>query len=215
MSAVAGIGFLIKYVLISGQERWVVYGDNVELFVLGMDRHEWGNIHLIIGLVLLGLLVLHIYLHWKLVTCVYNRIFQKKLVYKLITVLFIIICTLFIFGLFLAKPKVSKAEHGKGREATNDSHIKKERNRNEKENLENTKSIEIHENPKQVVEIRGYMTLDDVSKKYKVPAEYIKTKLDIPKSVSDKQRLSSLRKKYDIEMSDVEEIINEYQEENE
>jgi len=115
MSAVAGIGFLIKYVLISGQERWVIYGDNVELFFLGLDRHEWGELHLIIGFVLLGLLVLHIYLHWKVITCVYNRIFKKKLIYKLISVLFIIICALLIIGPFLAKPKVSNVEHGKGR----------------------------------------------------------------------------------------------------
>ena len=36
-------------------------------------------------------------------------------------------------------------------------------------------------------------------------------RLNIPKSVSDKQRLSSLRKKYGIEMSIVQEIIRECQ----
>lgn len=181
MSAMAGIGFLIKYTLISGQERWVVYGSNFELYLFGMDRHEWGAIHLIIGFVLLGLLVLHIILHYDIIICLYNRIFQKKMVYKLITVLFITICSLFIIVPFLVKPEVSTIEHRKGRYAT-------------------------------TVEIRGYMTIDEISKKYKIPTEFIKTRLNIPRSVPDKQRLSWLRKKYNIEMSDVEKIIKEYHE---
>jgi len=206
MSGIVGIGFLIKYTLIPGQERWIVYGDNVELYLFGMDRHEWGTIHLIIGFVLLGLLVLHIFLHWKTITCQYNRIIQRKVVNKLMTILFITLCSLLIIVPFLVKPKVSKIEHGEGREATNDSQTKRERNTNEKEKLKNSK---------QVVEIRGYMTFYDISKKYKVPTEYIKKTLNIPKSIPDKQRLSLLRKKYGIEMSNVEEIIREYQEKNE
>tara|TARA_R110002033_G_scaffold38827_3_gene78300 strand:+ start:2890 stop:3105 length:216 start_codon:yes stop_codon:yes gene_type:complete len=51
MSAVVGIGFLIKYTLISGKERNVIYGKNVELSLFGMDRHEWGYIHLVIAFV--------------------------------------------------------------------------------------------------------------------------------------------------------------------
>ena len=51
MAAVAGIGFLIKYTLISGRESWIVYGDKVDLYFLGIYRHEWGTIHLIIGFV--------------------------------------------------------------------------------------------------------------------------------------------------------------------
>jgi glucan phosphoethanolaminetransferase (alkaline phosphatase superfamily) len=225
MSAITGVGLLIKYTLISGQERWIVYGGNVELYLFGMDRHEWGYIHLIIGFVLLGLLVLHIILHLNIIKSIYNRIFKRKLIYKLITVLFFIICALLIIVPFLAKPNVSRIEQGVGRQTTNDNHTKrnkntnennhtkKNRNTNEKEN--NTKAIEIHKHSTQVIEIRGYMTLDEISKKYKVPTEYIKTKLNIPKSVVDKQRLGLLRRKYDIEMSSIEKIIREYQEKNE
>lgn len=63
MSAIIGIGFLIKYTLISGQERWDVYGKNVELYWYGMDRNQWGLFHLILGFVLMVLLVAHIVLH--------------------------------------------------------------------------------------------------------------------------------------------------------
>ena len=81
MMAIAGIGFLMKFVLIPGKERWVKYGRNVDLYLLGMDRHEWGTIHLVIGFILLGLLVLHIILHWKMILAMYHRFIGLSLIH--------------------------------------------------------------------------------------------------------------------------------------
>ena len=219
MAAIAGIGFLIKYTLISGQKRWIVYGDNVELYLFGMDRHEWGSIHLIIGFILLGLLVLHIILHWKLVVSIYNRIIQRKLINRTVTILFTAICALFIILPFFIKPEISKIEHGRGRQISSDTILTNEEsnmtNQHDKEELNHIKSIKIHQHSNSAFEIKGYMTLEEVSKKYKVPTNVIKKKLNIPESVPDNQRMSWLRKKYNIEMSDVKEIINEYQKQNE
>lgn len=216
MSVVAGLGLLIKYTLISGQERWIVYGENSNLYLLGMDRHEWGSIHLISGYVLLGLLALHIILHWNAIVCVYNRIFRKKLIYNLLSIVFITICALFIIVPFLIKPDFNKIEQGKGIHAINNNHgTNRERNTTYKKdefNIGNTSEIKSHSN--HLIDVRGYMTLDEISIKYKIPTDFIKTSLNIPKSISDKQKLGWLRKKYDIEMSDVAEIIKEYQKEN-
>lgn len=46
MSSVLGVGLLIKYTLISGQEQISKYGRNDKLLLLGLNRHEWGEIHL-------------------------------------------------------------------------------------------------------------------------------------------------------------------------
>jgi len=35
LAAIAGIGLLIKYVLVPGYQRWEIYGRNVSLFLLG------------------------------------------------------------------------------------------------------------------------------------------------------------------------------------
>jgi hypothetical protein len=40
MGIITGIGFLIKYTLIPGSERWDVYGRNVDLSFMGLDRHQ-------------------------------------------------------------------------------------------------------------------------------------------------------------------------------
>ncbi len=190
MSAVVGIGFLIKYTLISGQERNAIYGKNVELSLFGMDRHEWGYIHLVIAFVLLGLLVIHLFLHWKTIISVYKRIAKQKLVSKLITVSFITICTMFIVVPFFTNPTITNTEHNDRRQATI--------------TVDNTEESDA------TIEIRGYMTLDEISKKYKVSAEFIKSRLRIPTSFNNKERLSSLRKEYGIKMDEIEKVIKDY-----
>lgn len=71
--AITGIGLLMKYVLLPGKETAAVYGRKVDLFLFGMDRHAWGRIHLIIAFVLLGLLTLHVVLHWNMIVSIYCR----------------------------------------------------------------------------------------------------------------------------------------------
>jgi len=73
MTAIVGFGILMKFILIPGKERWGKYGRSVELLWLGMDRHEWGTIHLSIGFMLLGLLALHIVLHWKVIVGLFQK----------------------------------------------------------------------------------------------------------------------------------------------
>ncbi|MDG1728879.1 MAG: hypothetical protein P8K68_14495 [Algibacter sp.] len=40
MSLILGTSFLIKYTLISGQERWGIYRQNIELYLFEMNRHQ-------------------------------------------------------------------------------------------------------------------------------------------------------------------------------
>lgn len=217
MSAVAGIGFLIKYTLINGQERWIVYKDNVELYFWGLDRHEWGAIHLIIGYVFLGLLVLHIVLHWKIIVCVYDKIIQRKMMNRIISVAFIIICVLFLVVPFFIKPTITTIGKGAGRHTSNyNTSVKIEDSRIQKEEKSgNAKHTGVHKRATQQIEIKGYMSLDEISGKYQVPSEFIKTRLKIPASFKGNQKISWLRKKQGIQMSDIEKVIKEYQEKNE
>ncbi len=78
LMAIAGIGFLIKYVLIPGFKRNEIYGKDVELFYGGLDRHQWGRIHLIISFVFLFLLLLHIVFHWKQIVSLSRRLIPVK-----------------------------------------------------------------------------------------------------------------------------------------
>ncbi len=115
MMAIAGIGFFMKYVLIPGKERWVKYGRNVEIYLFGMDRHEWGTIHLILGLTLLGLLVLHIVLHWKMILNLYRCLIGSHIARRIIASVFIITCLILLIFPLIIKPEVQELGGGEGR----------------------------------------------------------------------------------------------------
>lgn len=109
-----GLGFLMKYVLLSGQEAQVAYGAKVEVYFLGLGNHEWGTIHLIIAFVLLGLLLLHIILNWKPIVSMYQRLIGGQRVRKIVTAVFIIVSALLIAFPFMVTSQVQEKVGGGG-----------------------------------------------------------------------------------------------------
>lgn len=118
MSAIIGIGFLIKYTLVSGQERKLKYGDHVDLYLWGMNRHDWGFIHLVLGFAIIGLLALHLFLHWNMITHVYKNLIKKPLSKKAIAICFTIICAALILVPFFIKPEIKNTQNHKQQKTT-------------------------------------------------------------------------------------------------
>ena len=58
VTSVAAIGLILGFVVPSGQ------GPEGSKFFMGLHRHDWGDIHLVLSLVMLGLLILHVWLNW-------------------------------------------------------------------------------------------------------------------------------------------------------
>ena len=114
LAAMAGIGLLIKYVLIPGFQRWEIYGRNVELFFWGMDRHQWGTIHLVLGLVFLALLVLHVILHWQMIVNIYRRLIPSRAARWLAAVVLAGVAIVLMGFWIYVKPDVREGGHGKG-----------------------------------------------------------------------------------------------------
>ncbi len=115
LAAIAGIGLLIKYVLVPGYQHWEIYGRNVSLFLWRLDRHQWGKIHFIIGLVFLTLLVLHTVLHWQMVVGIYRRLIPNRFA-RWITALILLVVTILLFTFpYFVRPRVIGQGRGKGR----------------------------------------------------------------------------------------------------
>jgi len=113
LMAMAGLGFLMEYVLVPGRERWVKYGRNVNLTLFGWDRHDWGDIHLDLGLIFLGLLVVHIILHWRQIV----RLFQKFVPAErraLVLLVFVLVAVFLIYFPFLLSPEMGALGRGMG-----------------------------------------------------------------------------------------------------
>ena len=114
MASIAGIGLLMKYVLVPRYQRFEIYGRNVELFFWGFDRHQWGTIHLAIGLVFIALLFLHVVLHWEIIVTIYRKLVPAPLMRNIIAAILIGLTALLIAFPCFVKPKVREAGHREG-----------------------------------------------------------------------------------------------------
>jgi len=69
--AIAAIGLLLAFVIPAGQVR-----PSAKYF-LGLHRHQWGDIHLYLSLLLLILLSIHLWFNWTWIIQSTKRYFGK------------------------------------------------------------------------------------------------------------------------------------------
>jgi len=239
LAAMAGIGLMMKYVLVPGKDRVLIYGRNVELYFLNLDRHQWGTVHLIVSFTMLSLLAVHIILHWKAVINQFKSWVVIKSLRRIFTVFFIIICFVLVYFPVRISPEVEDFEGGRGRlyqerfnieapesvehETTMEQVVEPEKEivetsdeqiqATEVEPEESTLPEE-HKEHDTTIDVQGYMTLKEVADTYQVPVSHLKSKLEIPYSISENERLGRLRRTYGFTMSDVQDIIIAYKNSN-
>ncbi len=216
-AALIGMGILIKFVLISGQERWLAYGANPELTFLGFDRHEWGTIHLITGIVFFILFIFHQVFHWNMIKCMFRKCVPSKSIRAgLVTLSLVLFAGLIVFPFFV-NPVKGPAGIGVGQFSpeelgidVNDS-IRLELKKPGKIKGEET-DFELHLHKKDKLEkadITGKMTLEGISLKYNVSVDLLKNRLNLPDHVSKYERLGRLEKKYDFTLQELRDIVED------
>lgn len=195
--AIAGIGLLIKYTLLPGYMSNSVHGSNIEMTYLGMNRHQWGEVHLILSYILVFLLVLHIILHRKWIVSVFKRMFVNKFVKISLTSLIVAATLIFAVLPFMISPELSE-KNNKHRNCSNSV----------SEKTITANQQQISHNFGNNINIKGFMTINEIANKYKVKAKDISVKLHIPAKYSD-ETLGRLRKQYPFKMSEVRRIVAE------
>ena len=115
LMAMAGLGFLMQYILPPGRRVHAVYGRNVDLTWLGWDRHDWGDIHLYLAFTLLGLLAVHLILHWSMIVGLCARLIPDPKQRHWVVLAFLVISLLLIYFPFLITPEVGERGRGGGR----------------------------------------------------------------------------------------------------
>ncbi|MBN2213620.1 MAG: DUF4405 domain-containing protein [Bacteroidales bacterium] len=218
LMAIAGLGFLIKYVLIPGYKRNAKYPEDVELYYMGLTRHEWGRIHLILGFILLFLLLLHIILHWNTIVCIFRNMFSNEAIRRFTAVFFGMVCLLFLLAPLVMKPEVvslsrnhihrkalyqfpeKKPVNGHGNEPAQ----MKEQQLIEDVNKGRTEKSTEHRQSE--IEIYGHMSLNEIAARYNVDVTALAETLNIPSSQSD-SRIGRLKKQYGFRNSEIREVI--------
>jgi len=95
MMALVGTGYLRKYILLSGSASRQLYGTKVHMYLWGISRDGWATIHLYLGYLLLALLLLHIFRHWKQVTSIFNKLVPHSK-WRLVIIILFISASLFL-----------------------------------------------------------------------------------------------------------------------
>lgn len=108
MMALAGLGLLIKYVLIPGRIAWAQYGRQMGLTWLGLDRHVWGAVHLYLAFLLLSLLLLHVILHWKIILGLFTRFSSDPILRKGSAPVFLVLSLVLLAFPLLVTPEVNE-----------------------------------------------------------------------------------------------------------
>jgi len=116
MAAIAGIGLLMRNVLVPGYKRWEIYNSNVELYFRGLDRHQWGTIHFVIALVFLALLILHIVLHWSMIVGIYRKLIPNLAARWIAVLILLVLTTVLVSFSFAVKPDVHEQGRGRARQ---------------------------------------------------------------------------------------------------
>ncbi|MDB4335103.1 DUF4405 domain-containing protein [bacterium] len=220
MMAIAGIGFLIKFALIPGFERNAKYGHDVELYYWGIDRHQWGKIHLLLGLVLLFLLLLHIIYHWKQIVSIFKHMVPAKEWRIVLTTIFVVFSIVLALMPLFVHPEIEEGvshhiEHNLGGNVLNHEarplkkQIISQAITVEIDTMLNSENSEhrAHSN-KRVIKIYGYMTLNKVAIKYDMPVEKLASCIHVPTGHND-EKLGRLKKQFDFNFSDLRNFIEQ------
>jgi hypothetical protein len=201
LMAVAGLGFLMKFVLLPGYKINELYDTNTELFFWGLDRHQWGAIHLYLALSMVFLLIFHIIFHWSSIVSIFKRMIPGKTMQWVIVLFIGILGISLVLVPILVKPEVAEQQRNLHRNritGDNDTDI------HSRQYEMNTEDVELHHHNQ--VDIDGTMTLHEVSARYNISVEELAGALNIPVSYAN-ERLGRLRKRYGFEMEDLRAFV--------
>lgn len=230
LAFIAGIGFLMKYVLPPGRERVAKYGANLNLFLFGWDRHQWGTIHLVVAYILLGLLCLHIILHWNFIKAILKKAAPSLVVRRLGVAGICALGFLLMFFSFFIEPEKREGDShhrnvhssffsglGLGSESWKSETPRGRGDRREMagdrdEEEKRSKAPQVGDDPDGHELLRGKTTLAEAAQLYGISSPEAKKRLGIPDEVSDSKTLGRLRKIHGFTMAQARALLepNQY-----
>jgi hypothetical protein len=186
----ASTGVIMRFSLPPGSGRHVG--------IFGLDRHGWGDIHFWIALALLGVLALHLVLHWKWIVCVVRgRPREGSGPRAMLGLMGLLAAIALVAAPLLAPVETIEVAPGEGRHGARG------------DELLDSEGEEAQDRPAEN-DIRGSLTLAELEAQTGVPAAHVLQKLGLPAETPRDMRLGQLRRRHGFYMGDVRRIVDEY-----
>jgi len=185
-------GVLSRYVLPPGSGRYAT--------LWGLNRHGWGDIHFWVAVVLLGVLALHLVLHWKWIL---YAVKGKRSEASGARLALGVVGLVGLLGLAAAPLTVPVQQTGVPRQAGGlPAPAGQER-------APATAGTPAATAPG-IESIRGSMTLREVEQSTGVPLDALITRLGLPRDIDPDERIGRIRQRYDLSPHDVREAVQAY-----
>ncbi|HNQ77349.1 MAG TPA: DUF4405 domain-containing protein [Acidobacteriota bacterium] len=148
--------------------------------MLGLQRHEWGDLHFWLALVFFSLMAVHIYLHWKWIVGVVTGKPKEGSGMRAAMGLFGLVMVVALSAApFFFPVKVAEAPGYSASELAS-------------------------------VPVTASMTLAEAAKASGVPLDDLMTELDIPETVQPERKLGDACAEYGFSMDEVREVVLQY-----
>jgi len=176
----------------------------------GLDRHQWEEVHFWIAAGLLGILTIHLFLHWKWIASVIQG--KPGEGSGIRATLGIVSLTVLLVAAALPFLSPTEWKTHSGKPGLPGKHQAKSE-LDETDSLLNEKPYEDAVTEKAPPrDIRGSMTLQEVEDATGVPAGHILQALGLPEDTSPQKKLGRLRKEFGFSIQEVRDIVGNYQE---
>lgn len=178
------------------------YGMNI----WGQDRHDIGVIHKYLSYSFIGLMVVHVWLHWTWVCATFHQLFrfsEKSRRNGVYGIGFLLIFTLLTIGILTGADSIVK-EGGNVNAHENDQQGEHTMQEYDEYNAEHSQEEALR---KESEHITGRHTLREAAQVAGMSAEELKMKLGLPVNVDPDERLGRLKQQYGFEIHDVREIV--------
>ncbi|MEN6558562.1 MAG: DUF4405 domain-containing protein [Thermoguttaceae bacterium] len=200
ISLLAATGTLIKLVLPPGSGHFSA--------VWGMDRHQWGDVHFCLALVLVATVAVHLFLHWRWVVATVRG---RSEVGSTRRIGLAVVGLLILVGLaaspFLAAVETTGDAPHRGRAARWDEPM-------DSPPLgvgQTTDRRDEHHVDGGAPQIDGTMSLREVERRTGVSAAVVLKELGLPADAPVDERLGRLRKQYGFDMHALREVVEKHQ----
>ena len=181
-------GVLSRYVLPPGSGRYAT--------LWGLNRHGWGDIHFWVAVVLLGVLTLHLVLHWKWILHVFKG---KRSEASGARLALGVVGLVGLLGLAAAPLTAPVEQTGVPRQAAGLPALA----------AEDASPAAAGPPDPDLESIRGSVTLRQVEQSTGVPVDALIKQLGLPHGIDPDERIGRIRKGYDLSPDDVRQAVRE------